>query len=109
MKETNLKLTDLNPKWLGSGGDGVFDKDGNPAPERFGVAIIFDCPCRKPNSRCVIEIRNPLDEKPGLRDDKHSWHREGTTFEDLSLTPSIQRLNCCRWHGYITKGKIFTC
>jgi hypothetical protein len=31
----------------------------------------------------------------------HYWTRVGETFETLRLTPSIQRVGGCQWHGYI--------
>lgn len=34
------------------------------------------------------------------------WSVFGKTFEDLSVTPSIQLICGCAWHGYITKGEV---
>jgi hypothetical protein len=42
---------------------------------------------------------------PGSR----GWQRTGETFETLSLTQSIRRLDGCKWHGLITNGEIVTC
>ena len=103
-----MKLTDLNPHFIGSGGEGVYDKDGNPVPERHGVGIVFDCPCGGDCHAMYIPFTNPLDGGPP-RDAKTTWNRTGTTFDDLSLTPSIQRLDNCKWHGYITNGQATNC
>lgn len=103
-----MRLTDLNPKWVGHGGEGVTYK-GVPVPRREGVSISFDCPCGdKDKCRpCTIIFKNPLDGGPSIYPD-HAWDRTGDTFETLSLLPSIQRLDGCKWHGHITKGEIKT-
>jgi hypothetical protein len=100
-----MKLTDLNPRWIGTGGEGISDKDGNPVPYTHGVAIMFDCPCGC-KSDCVIEFEPTLESGPSPRQDGHVWHREGDTFETLTLTPSIQRVGGCAWHGFITNGEV---
>jgi hypothetical protein len=104
-----MKLTDLNPRWVGHGGEGVTSQ-GQPVPRREAVAIAFDCPCGSAEcGRVCIELANPLDGRPPTRTDGHTWKREGETFETLSLTPSIQRLDNCRWHGFITNGEVRKC
>jgi Spy/CpxP family protein refolding chaperone len=49
-------------------------------------------------------------EAPGHLADHHIgkvlWHREGTTFEDLSLTPSIDASHFGHWHGFVTRGEV---
>lgn len=37
------------------------------------------------------------------------WTVSGTNFDDLTLTPSIQVLGGCNWHGFITNGEALTC
>lgn len=103
-----MRLTDLNPRWIGAGGEGVSDANGNPIPERHGVAIGFDCPCGS-DSRVCIMFNNPLDGKGPFDTTRDLWNRTGETFETLSITPSIQRRDCCRWHGFVTNGEIITC
>jgi len=34
------------------------------------------------------------------------WDMSGTNFQDLTLTPSIDLVDGCAWHGYITNGEI---
>lgn len=99
-----MRLTDLNPQWLDSGGEGVSNADDTPAPERHGIAVGFDCPCGNGERVCIM-LRNPLDGGPALLDGRPSWERTGDTFETLKLAPSIQRAdpNGCRWHGFIGK------
>ncbi len=102
-----MKLIDLNPRWVGHGGEGV-TYGGKEVPRREGVAISFDCPCgdKIKCHRCIIEFKNPLDNGPATRNDDHAWERIGDSFEKLSLLPSIQRMDGCKWHGYITKGEV---
>lgn len=61
-----MRLVDLNPRWVGSGGPGISQqtdrphqacagagceechqsgKEYEPAPARHGIGISFDCPC----------------------------------------------------------------
>lgn len=100
-----MKLTDLNPWWVGCGGEGV-TLHGQPVPRRERIAIEFDCPCGTANCLCIIEFANPEDGAGPSRSDGHTWQRTGTTFETLSLTPSILRRSPCGWHGYLTDGEL---
>lgn len=108
-----MKLTELDPHWVGAGGEGVSDKDGHPVPERHGVGLSFNCPegC---DSRGYVSFENPLDGGPAYEiRPGQQWQRTGDTFETLTLTPSIQRHKVgdhgCSWHGFITNGEIITC
>ena len=111
-----MKLTDLNPRWVGAGGEGIYlstqDYElGICAPEREGVGIIFDCPCgdRVEHHQCCIEFKNPLDGGECHNPRGVTWNRTGDTFETLTLTPSILRSKekgGCGWHGWITNGDI---
>jgi hypothetical protein len=103
-----MKLTDLNPIWIGSGGEGVFDKDHNPMPRREGMGIEFDCPICGDKHPCFVPFENPLDGGSPIGY-SHHWKRVGNTFENLTLTPSILRMDGCKWHGFVTKGEIIFC
>jgi len=118
-----MKLADLHPRWVGAGGEGVFNADGSPAPKRHGVGLSFDCPCAKCSAkrtgdfdndfylRVFVGFENPVDggpphdPRPGAQ-----WRRTGDTFETLTLTPSIQRHRVgeggCDWHGFVTNGEV---
>jgi hypothetical protein len=113
-----MRLVELEPRWARSGGEGIYNTapDGTrvPAPERLGIGVSFRCPCgthprdeEYETDRCVILFENPLDG--GGRFDAttegHYWTRTGDTFDTLTLTPSIQRVGGCRWHGFITNGE----
>jgi len=104
-----MRLADLHPWFYDSGGTGISDKDGNPVPLRKGVGIGFDCPCGGDCGMVSVSFANPLDGGPPSRKDGHTWQRTGDTFETLTLSPSIQRLNGCKWHGWIKNGEVITC
>ena len=100
-----MKLTDLNPRWVGTGGEGISDMDGNQVPYRANIAILFDCPCGCDS--CVhLTISNPLGGAESIKDDRHTWERTGDTFETLTLTPSFRRKSHCGYHGFVTNGEI---
>lgn len=103
-----MRLVDLNPYWVGSGGEGVSDSAGNPVPRREGVAIICDCPCGKCGRRLCVPFRNPLESGPAA---PSGWTRSGDTFEDLTLDPSIKRTDPagCMWHGFLRAGVFISC
>lgn len=88
-----MKLIELNPEWVGHGGEGVTDKNGNPVPRREGVAVEFDCPCGCGN-RCLVNFRNPLGGGDPVY--PNGWNREGDTFDTLTTTPSIRRVRQTR-------------
>lgn len=92
-----MRLSELNPQFLDA-------HDG-----RRGVGVQFDCPCgnRDENHGCFIPFDVALDGSTGVNGER-GWKRTGDTFETLTLTPSIQRLEACRWHGFITNGEVRT-
>lgn len=110
-----MKLIDLNPQWVGAGGEHISRKNPvtgeyEPVPRREGVGVMFDCPdgCGNP---CYVPFDNPLDGGPSLDPGHPRWQRKGDTFETLTLTPSILRnpgKGGCGWHGYVTNGEIIT-
>ena len=107
-----MKLIELNPRFLGAGGEGITNADGLPAPEREGVGVIFTCPCGKCDEfhECYVPFTNPLDGGSPI-DGHPTWQRTGDTFETLTLTPSILRSvnkGGCGWHGFITNGEVLT-
>lgn len=93
-----MRLVDLEPEWLRWQG-------------REGVGIRFWCPCC---ADCVLAVlfQNPLDGGAPVpagsfilgENDGRRWTRSGTSFEDLSLTPSIHATS--HWHGFITGGQV---
>lgn len=101
-----MKLTSLNPRWIGAGGDGVTGADGKPAPHREGIGVMFDCPCGTPDEVIFVHVDPPLDRGPLLADAKRNWKREGDSFEAMTLSPSIKKLDGCKWHGFVRNGEV---
>lgn len=99
-----MKLTDLDPWWVGHGGEGI-TRDGAPVPRRERVGISFKCPCGC-SPRIYLNIANPEDGGPSLGEP--AWTRTGTEFADLTLAPSILRVGWCGWHGFVRAGEIVT-
>ena len=105
-----MKLTDLNPNWVGAGGPGITTRDGQPVPQQHGVGISFDCPCGKCDVRCHVYFENPLGGSATL-DSTVLWKRDGSTFETMTLNPSIHRVKPpgCGWHGWVKQGQVTSC
>jgi hypothetical protein len=100
-----MRLTELNPRWVSAGGEGVTDKDGNAVSAREKIGVTFDCMCGC-GERVYVPFANPIDGGPAHAPGRPLWNRAGETFDDLTTLPSIQRLTGCKWHGYITKGDV---
>lgn len=127
-----MRLAELNPRFMNSGGEGVSQKSDRlclacngenagdcrachgsgfeyePAPLRTGVGVIFRCPCGNADDahECYVPFTNPLDGGPSR---ERGWLRVGDTFDTLTLTPSILRsraLGGCGWHGFIVNGDV---
>ena len=101
-----MRLVDLEPRWAADydilvGDRVVHDED------RHGMAISFNCPHCGTTRLCVF-FANPIDGKPHTdgRDNLHLWTRTGDSFENLTLTPSIDASESGHWHGFITNGQI---
>ena len=108
-----MKLTGLNPSWVGSGGPGV-TLNGKPVLRREGVGLMCDCPCgcgtADEGRALYVAFANPLDGgPPEISPGEPTWQRVGDTFETLTLTPSILRSvekGGCGWHGHIRQGEV---
>ena len=114
-----MRLTDLNPRW--------FAEEG-----RQGQGVTFECPCcvGKPNGvRLAAAFVPALDDGPpisrkastlypllwprdGIADGVVTvppgihWQRTGDSFEDLTLSPSIDASPAGHWHGWLQGGEI---
>ena len=101
-----MRLTELNPSFIGAGGAGITNSEtGEPVPERKGVALAFDCPCGTCGKEVILMLKNPMDGKP-YETPHPQWTRTGETFETITLRPSILRMDGCKWHGYLTDGEL---
>jgi hypothetical protein len=116
-----VRLAELRPRWLAE-------------PGRVGQGIVFDCPCCVGTARALrlgIVFGNPVDggeplphfNSPGIsrcaaalwNESDGSigepiappgthWQRTGSTFEDLTLSPSVDYGSARHWHGFLTNG-----
>lgn len=111
-----MRLTELDPRFVGAGGEGVYNADGTPAVERHGVGLSFLCPCAECTAkrtgepdqdfylRVFVGFANPLDGGPAFESGGPKWARVGDTFDTLQLSPSIlsdKAKGGCGWHGYV--------
>lgn len=108
-EDTPMKLTELAPKWI------------TADPDRDGIGVTFDCPCAacaaaadQDRQRVAVFFDTPLDGLPQFTSVPKTWHREGATFDDLTLSPSIRFLAHDQrspggdlvehWHGFVRDG-----
>lgn len=100
-----MRLTDLDPRWYSAKGD----------HQRHGMT--FDCPCcigTERASRLAIATHvdgTNFDPEPENKQcfatDETVWSIVGgSTFEDISLTPSVDASKYAHWHGFITNGEV---
>lgn len=93
--------------WEGEWRDGLLFTDAAPAGSGKWVknasgqivALRFVCPCG-----CKAVGAVPVFE--GYNRDTWDWNG---SLEKPTLTPSVQRMDACRWHGYLTNGEWRTC
>jgi hypothetical protein len=98
-----VKLIDLDPRWFSRAGD-----------VRHGIS--FECPCcvgTDKGTRLAVAIHvdgTNFDPDPSnaqqFATGEHVWNVTGSSFEDLSLTPSVDASKHGHWHGFITAGEI---
>ncbi len=103
-----MKLTELNPHWTCE------------VAGRHGQGISFECPIHR-SHRLAVAFVNPIDGGGKMDGNgygpgpKFLWHREGETFETLTLGPSIDAsgftdgthdIKTPCWHGFIKNGEV---
>ncbi len=115
-----MRLTELEPRWVGECGAPDDAKQGVsfwcphcPAEKSTRMAVFFDAPIC---GRAAVDIKAFHENRLGddaaadhLNDHhvgKILWHREGETFDNLTLTPSIDASHFGHWHGFITNGEV---
>jgi hypothetical protein len=98
-----MKLTDLDPRYFCVGSQDNI------------VGITFACPhCPNSGSRLAIALHmdgtnfDPDPENPQqfVTGDTVWTIASGDSFENLSLTPSVDASSSGHWHGYITGGEV---
>ena len=73
-----MKLTELDPRWITNG------------DTRHGMGMGFDCPKhrRSEHGDFAVWFDNPINGLPPI-DGYQPWHREGNSFENITISPSI--------------------
>lgn len=107
-----MRLVDLDPVWMRIEEPGRLHRYVDGVAEAQGV--MFLCPaCFASNNGkvgthmvlCWFQERGvPDTEKPG----PGRWAISGANFLDLTLSPSIQLIGGCNWHGFVEGGQIRT-
>lgn len=96
-----INLVDLEPKWVGN------------ASWQYGISFLCPC-CKKQRLSISFEpvINPPEWMQRGISGGKPEgvplWKRTGTTFETLTLDPSMDFSASGHWHGNIINGKVIT-
>lgn len=113
-----MRLTDLAPEWISLSPTKM--KRTQP-----GVGVSFHCPaCLEDghHHRIGVLFLNTLDSAPSVpavdglaysgeeiedyNNEGNRWARSGLTFEDLTLSPSLELDG--HWHGVISCGEVST-
>lgn len=98
-----MKLNELAPRYF------VSSLSGHP------IGITFGCPhCHETGQRLAIAIHidgtgidpDPLNPQQFPTDERIWTVAGGDSFDNLSLSPSIDASASGHWHGYITGGEI---
>lgn len=91
-----VKIRALNARFVQAAERGWHDV------EAFAEAdgVIMDCPGCGEHSVAIWTHSAPPYLEPTPR-----WTLTGTSLDDLSVTPSVNLLGGCRWHGFIVGGE----
>lgn len=93
-----MKLVDLNPRWFALSDGAVH-------------GLTFDCPhCRVDRLAVAFHHRGHEAAEDGAimaasPSTQHIWTLDGSAFESLSLTPSVDASASGHWHGSVTSGE----
>lgn len=99
-----MKLTDLNPRWVGL--------HNWSSPSKYHIGVSFDSPTTRKRLAVLFE---PAIDPDGLAakyqwgaffPEAKKWKRTGDSFQTLSLAPSLDFSAAGEWHGHITQGEI---
>jgi Family of unknown function (DUF6527) len=110
-----MKLTELDPHWVGlCRGHAIGVTFLCPCCRKTRIGIAFDEPIGGHHLENLIGrdvavfLTREFREGTGRFQDStlKKWHRIGETFQDLTLTPSIDTSEHGHWHGSITNGEM---
>lgn len=108
-----MRLSELDPHWITEfHASGHREDQVSSATDAQGVRIL--CPkCFAENGGAcgthsiLVPFADrgvPADAMPQMP----RWKASGTTFDDLTTSPSILLIGGCGWHGFITAGAVLT-
>jgi Family of unknown function (DUF6527) len=114
-----MTLTELAPHWVAEYHAPADAKQGIgflcPHCQVTRLAVFFDVPIGGHLAAAIVTPGDTLQAHIDQAEQGHLmdyhigrilWHREGVTFETLSLTPSVDASHFGHWHGFITNGEI---
>lgn len=84
-------------------------RDGTPGAfdvlkeDTGAVTFVYCCPCG-----CGVQIGLPIRPETDPAPARPAWLWNGS-LSSPTLTPSIRRLDGCRWHGFLTGGEWQPC
>lgn len=87
------RLVNLQPRWI------------KPAPT-LTSGMTFLCPCcRKQRIAVFFKDWCPLGTVQESTDEPR-WSRTGDTFENITISPSVDMSRYGHWHGHIQNGEV---
>lgn len=95
-----MRLAELDPRWL------TLTENGQT------VGLSFECPhCREQRLAVFFhekgkELVTDAYIKANSPNTQHIWEKLGTSFEDLTLFPSVDASKDGHWHGWVKRGLI---
>ena len=100
-----MKLIDLNPRWvaIGDGGEMIIGISFNSPQTGKRLACLFANPIDPKG--WIPKIGNCMDN-PAFMPESKRWNRSGETFDDLTLSPSLDFSAHGEWHGFISNGQV---
>lgn len=103
-----MKLIDLEPRWFNSS-DGELHGFTMLCPHcketRLGVNTTVDG-AKHMHDYQLLELDDPelhVAPKQG-----RCWNMSGSSFDDITISPSVDASASGHWHGFIRNGQIIT-
>ncbi len=102
-----MRLVDLEPHWVGlMPGHAIGITFLCPHCHQCRVGVLFDVPIGGNSIEGIIGRSLTVALQQAANSNMKQWHRQGDTFETLSLSPSIDTSEHGHWHGFITNGEV---
>ena len=107
----HLRLVELDPRWLIKDGRRVGFIFRSPADPKWFQSCIFERMTFKEQCALLRELGLTTEEDDWPLNVQTcnpdcAWTPTGDSFDNLSVTPSIDGSAGGLWHGFVTKGEI---